>query len=56
MRKISLLALLSIILIVLTACCSGAEYKVAITQYVEHPSLDATRLGFLDALKDAGLV
>lgn len=30
-------------------------YKVAISQIVEHPSLDATREGFLAALKDAGL-
>jgi putative ABC transport system substrate-binding protein len=31
-------------------------YKIAISQIVEHPSLDATRQGFLDALKDAGIV
>lgn len=31
-------------------------YKIAISQYVEHPSLDATREGILAALKDAGLV
>ncbi|PZE22800.1 ABC transporter substrate-binding protein [Paenibacillus xerothermodurans] len=30
-------------------------YKVAISQYVEHSSLDATREGFLAALKDAGI-
>lgn len=30
-------------------------YKIAISQIVEHPSLDATRNGFLAALKDAGL-
>lgn len=30
-------------------------YRVAISQYVEHPSLDATREGFLQALKDAGI-
>ena len=30
-------------------------YKIAISQIVEHPSLDATRQGFLDALKDGGL-
>ncbi|SFK74520.1 putative ABC transport system substrate-binding protein [Paenibacillus sp. 1_12] len=30
-------------------------YKVAISQIVEHPSLDATREGFLAALKDAGI-
>ena len=31
-------------------------YKVSISQIVEHPSLDATRQGFLAALKDAGIV
>ncbi|GJM73484.1 hypothetical protein HMSSN036_57000 [Paenibacillus macerans] len=31
-------------------------YKIAISQIVEHPSLDATREGFMAALKDAGLV
>jgi len=33
----------------------GKTYRIAISQYVEHPSLDATREGFLQALKDAGL-
>jgi len=32
------------------------SYKIAISQIVEHPSLDATREGFLQALKDAGIV
>ncbi|GIO29725.1 MULTISPECIES: ABC transporter substrate-binding protein [Paenibacillus] len=30
-------------------------YKIAISQIMEHPSLDATREGFLAALKDAGI-
>ncbi|MFC0211278.1 ABC transporter substrate binding protein [Paenibacillus chartarius] len=34
----------------------GKTYSVAISQIVEHPSLDATRQGFLAALKDAGIV
>ncbi|WP_276356648.1 ABC transporter substrate-binding protein [Cohnella caldifontis] len=34
---------------------AGKSYKIAISQIVEHPSLDATREGFLAALKDAGL-
>ncbi|MCR2807303.1 ABC transporter substrate-binding protein [Paenibacillus soyae] len=34
----------------------GKSYSIAISQIVEHPSLDATRQGFLDALKDAGFV
>lgn len=32
----------------------GKTYNIAISQIVEHPSLDATREGFLAALKDAG--
>ncbi|MBO7743136.1 ABC transporter substrate-binding protein [Paenibacillus sp. MWE-103] len=35
---------------------SAKHYSIAISQYVEHPSLDATREGFLAALKDAGIV
>lgn len=34
---------------------AGKSYSIAISQYVEHPSLDATREGFLAALKDAGI-
>jgi|HigsolmetaAR203D_1030402.scaffolds.fasta_scaffold00491_2 putative ABC transport system substrate-binding protein len=34
---------------------SEQQYRIAISQIVEHPSLDATREGFLDALKDAGI-
>lgn len=38
---------------------SGSEaektYTIAISQIVEHPSLDATREGFIAALKDAGI-
>lgn len=34
---------------------ANVSYKIAISQIVEHPSLDATRDGFLAALKDAGI-
>jgi putative ABC transport system substrate-binding protein len=37
------------------ADAGGETYTIAISQYVEHPSLDATREGILAALKDAGL-
>ncbi|MFC5531182.1 ABC transporter substrate-binding protein [Cohnella yongneupensis] len=33
----------------------NVSYRIAISQIVEHPSLDATREGFLAALKDAGI-
>jgi putative ABC transport system substrate-binding protein len=38
------------------SAASGKTYSIAISQIVEHPSLDATRNGFLAALKDAGIV
>ncbi|MFC3883603.1 ABC transporter substrate-binding protein [Bacillus songklensis] len=63
MKKI-LLALLCGALFMLTACGSGSKVsgnkeekktvKIGITQLVEHPSLDASREGFIAALKDAG--
>jgi putative ABC transport system substrate-binding protein len=39
-----------------TTSAAQKTYKIAISQIVEHPSLDATRQGFLAALKDAGIV
>lgn len=38
-----------------SAPADDKTYSIAISQIVEHPSLDATREGFLAALKDAGL-
>ncbi len=47
---------------ILTACGSddsssgeGETYKVGISQYVEHPSLDEATKGFKKAIEDAGL-
>jgi len=39
-----------------TTGSGGKTYKIGISQIVEHPSLDATRKGFLDGLKDNGFV
>lgn len=57
MKKLGLFVIITL-LAVMAAACGGEEYEynIAIGQYVEHPSLDATREGFLAALKDAGLV
>lgn len=61
--KKSLAVILSGAMLMLAACggsdqASGDKkekmIKVGITQIVEHPSLDATREGFIAALKDAG--
>jgi len=58
-KKLGLLLVISIMLVAVVGCGSsgsGKQYKIAISQIVEHPSLDATREGFLAALKDAGIV
>jgi putative tryptophan/tyrosine transport system substrate-binding protein len=61
--KKSLAVILSGAMLLLAACggsnqASGDKkekmVKIGITQIVEHPSLDATREGFIAALKDAG--
>jgi putative tryptophan/tyrosine transport system substrate-binding protein len=62
--KRSLAIILSGAMLLLAACggnnnqASGDEkektVKIGITQIVEHPSLDAAREGFIEALKDAG--
>lgn len=38
-----------------TAAPDTKTYKIAVSQYVEHPSLDATYDGIIAALKDAGI-
>jgi putative ABC transport system substrate-binding protein len=62
-KRLGLFMVVSLILLVLAACGANntdesgkKSYKIAISQIVEHPSLDATREGFLAALKDAGIV
>lgn len=59
-KKFWLSLVLSAALLTTAACGNdtgnGDSYKIAISQYVEHPSLDATREGFLAALADAGIV
>lgn len=61
LKKMGVTLLASAILLTAAACgnagTGGAKkiYSIAISQYVEHPSLDATRQGFLAALKDAGI-
>ncbi len=39
-----------------TAPEPGKTYRIGFAQIVDHPALNATRQGFIDALKDAGFV
>ena len=62
-RTLSLTAAAAASALVLTACGSGGgdgqsegpqEISVGIAQFVEHPSLDAAREGFVSALEEGG--
>ncbi|OUS73347.1 sugar ABC transporter substrate-binding protein [Paenibacillus sp. MY03] len=57
MKKKVLIGLALTAMMTVTAACSEekVDYTVAISQVVEHPSLDATREGFLKAFEDAGI-
>jgi len=55
-KRIGLIMVVALLVLVAAGCGKSSEYKIAISQIVEHPSLDATRLGFLQALADAGIV
>lgn len=50
-------AALLLLMTVFTGCDSTSDkdvVEIGISQFVEHPALDAARQGFIDALKDAG--
>lgn len=63
MKKISLAILLVLIAaLALTGCSSDGssaetdeKYVIGISQYVDHPSLDAAREGFEDGIKELGI-
>ena len=52
--------MMAVITAVLLVACSNASNKdlvhVGVLQYVEHPSLSATRKGFIEELKEEGYV
>ena len=62
MKKLSMLIILIVVGGMILSGCAGAaegsgseEYVIGISQYVDHPSLDAAREGFIDGLKELGI-
>lgn len=53
---ICLILLLALALPLMSACEEEMEYNIGLTQFATHPAADAGRLGFIDALADAGYV
>ncbi len=54
MKNIHFFCCALLVLLVSTNIASAKTYKVAVSQIVEHPALDATRQGLLDGLKAKG--
>jgi putative ABC transport system substrate-binding protein len=54
--SLSVLALVMIFLFAGTFSLAAQEYNIGISQFVEHPSLDLAREGFIDQLAEAGFV
>jgi len=54
-KEILVVLVLTFMLILTTAVTAGAqEYKIGISQFVEHPALDSAREGFIEGLVEAG--
>ncbi|MDQ2694401.1 MAG: ABC transporter substrate-binding protein, partial [Pseudomonadota bacterium] len=51
---VSITPVLAILLLLLSTSAAAEVARVAITQIVEHPSLDAARRGIADGLREAG--
>lgn len=50
----SLVFLVLSLIIISTLTAGAADYKIGISQFVEHPALDSAREGFIDGLEEAG--
>ncbi len=53
---VCLVLALALTILPVGGCGQEAEYKIGLTQFATHPAADAGRLGFIDALSDAGFV
>jgi len=53
---ICLVLVLALALPLMSACQTGMEYKIGITQIVTHPALDSAREGFIAVLAEEGFV
>lgn len=55
-KLLTVFTLSVIFLFVLTNLTAAEEFEIGISQFVEHPSLDLAREGFIDQLADQGFV
>ncbi|MFN2340041.1 MAG: ABC transporter substrate binding protein, partial [Halanaerobium sp.] len=53
---VSVLTLVMIFLFTCSFSLAAQKYKIGISQFVEHPSLDLAREGFIDQLEEEGFI
>ncbi len=53
-NNFSILIVLTVFLILVSSLAGAQEYRIGISQFVEHPALDAAREGFITGLAEAG--
>lgn len=54
LKKNNLVFLILILVVLFTLNVGAQEFEIGISQFVEHPSLDLAREGFIDQLEEAG--
>ena len=53
-KNFSILLILTLFLVLVSITAGAQEYRIGISQFVEHPALDSAREGFIEGLAEAG--
>ncbi|MFN2340216.1 MAG: ABC transporter substrate-binding protein [Halanaerobium sp.] len=53
-KNFSILIILTVFLVLVSSLTGAQEYRIGISQFVEHPALDAAREGFIEGLAEEG--
>jgi putative ABC transport system substrate-binding protein len=53
-KNFSILIILTVLLVLVSSLAGAQEYRIGISQFVEHPALDAAREGFIEGLAEEG--
>lgn len=53
-KNFSILIILTVFLVLVSSLAGAQEYRIGISQFVEHPALDSAREGFIEGLAEEG--
>jgi len=53
-KNFSILLILTVFLVLVSSTAGAQEYRIGISQFVEHPALDSAREGFIEGLAEKG--